>query len=253
MLHAASPHPPLRRIRFGGEDLHDFPDLGPGAHIKLFIPAPGADAVLPLLGSRGPQWPAGPRPAARSYSVRSLDAQRRTLDIEFVLHGDDGPASRWAARARIGDSLGLAGPGGPPLLHADAQFFLLAGDLSALPAIAAVLEQLPADARGIALIEIAPGAPAPALRHPRGVALRWLPAAEPSPLPDAVRALDWPERATVSATVAGETSAVIAIRSHLRIERRLPREALYAVPYWRRGHSEEQYHEQRHQLMDEDA
>lgn len=254
VLHTESPHPRLRRIRFGGDDLHDFPDLGPGAHIKLFVPAPGAAAVLPVLTAEGPRWPAGPRPAARTYSVRSLDAQRRTLDIEFVLHGDDGPASRWAARAQAGDSLGLAGPGGPPLLRADAHFFLLAGDLSALPAIAAVLEQLPADARGAALIEIEHGAPPPALRHPPGVALHWLPAGHDSPLPQAVRALRWPvDAGVVSATVAGETGAVIAIRRHLRDERRLPREALYAVPYWRRGQSEEQYHAERHQLMDEDA
>ena len=35
--------------------------------------------------------------------------------------------------------IGLAGPGGPPLYDAYADFHLLAGDLSALPAIAAVL------------------------------------------------------------------------------------------------------------------
>jgi NADPH-dependent ferric siderophore reductase len=241
----------LRRIRFGGPDLHDFPDMGPGAHIKLFVPEPGAEAVLPVMSAQGPQWPEGPRPAARTYSVRSLDAANGTLDVEFVLHGGNGPASRWAAEARVGDSLGLAGPGGPPLLRRDAEFFLLAGDLSALPAIAAVLEQLPPTASGVALIEADPPLP---LVHPPALQLHWLGSGQTSPLPEAVRALQWPtDSRPVSATVAGESDAVMAIRRYLRRDRQLPRDALYAVPYWRRGHSEEQYHEQRHELMDQDS
>lgn len=246
-----SPH--LLRVRFFSEELHDFPDAAPGAHLKLFVPPPGAKAVLPTIGAGGPEWPEGPRPAARTYSLRRFDRTRRTLDIEFVLHGEDGPGSRWAARARTGDSIGVAGPGGPKLSRSDADFHLLAGDLTALPAIAAVLENLPASARGAALIEVEDAGDELDLRHPPGVKLHWLRGGASSPLPDAVREIDWPSSVRIFATVAGENDAVLAIRRHLRRDRGVPTESLYAVPYWRRGRREEEYHEERHRLMETDS
>ncbi|WP_119632054.1 siderophore-interacting protein [Methylocaldum marinum] len=246
-----SPH--LLRVRFFSEELHDFPDAGPGAHLKLFVPSSGVATVLPTIGPSGPEWPEGPRPASRTYSLRRFDRSRRTLDIDFVLHGDDGPASRWAARARAGDSIGLAGTGGPRLSRADADFHLLAGDLTALPAIAAVLENLPASARGAVLIEVEDAGDELDLRHPPGVKLRWLRGSAPGRLPDAVRGIDWTSSARIFATVAGENDAVLAIRRHLRRDRGVPAESLYAVPYWRRGRREEDYHDERHRLMETDS
>lgn len=247
--------PRLRRITLSGRELQDFPAAGPGAHIKLFVPRPGQEPLLPTRGAKGLSWPPGERPAVRTYSLRGHDPERGTVAVEFVLHGDEGPASRWAARAQAGDPIGLAGPGGPPLYDADADFHLLAGDLSALPAIAAVLEALPATARGAALVEIADADDQQALRHPPGVQLRWLQASTPSVdepvLAAALREIDWPATASVSATVAGENAAVIAIRRQLLFDRGLPRAAVYAVPYWRRGDNEERYHEERHRIMDE--
>lgn len=248
--------PRMRRITLTGSELRDFPAAGPGAHIKLFLPRPGQEPLLPTRSADGLVWPPGERPAVRTYSLRSHDPARDTVDVDFVLHGDEGPASRWAARARAGDPLGMAGPGGPPLLAADADFHLLAGDLSALPAIAAVLEALPATARGVALVEVADDADQQPLRHPPGLKVHWVqrpktPPREPA-LASAVQALPWPAAPLrISATIAGESSAVIAIRRHLLFERSLARDALYAVPYWRRGESEERYHEERHRIMDE--
>ncbi len=247
--------PRLRRITLSGRELQDFPAAGPGAHIKLFVPRPGQEPLLPTRGAKGLAWPPGERPAVRTYSLRGHDPERGTVAVEFVLHGDDGPASRWAARAQAGDPIGLAGPGGPPLYDADADFHMLAGDLSALPAIAAVLEALPASARGTALVEIADADDQQSLSHPPSVQLRWLHAStsstdEPA-LAAALREVDWPGTARVSATVAGENAAVIAIRRQLLFDRGLPRAAVYAVPYWRRGDSEERYHEDRHRIMDE--
>lgn len=250
--HVLSPH--LRRVLLGGPDLHDFPESQAGAHIKLFIPSPGQALQLPRLGANGVEWPPGPRPIARTYSLRGRDARGGTLSVDFVLHGNGGPASKWAAQARVGDAIGLSGPGGPPLYRADAERHLFCGDLSALPAIAAVLERLPAQARGLALIEIADLADELPLRHPPGIELRWLrraPDAE-SPLPALVAKARWSALDQASATVAGERAAVAAIRA-LLLEKGLRRDRLYAVPYWRRGQREEDYHAERHRFMDEEA
>lgn len=250
--HVLSPH--LRRVLLSGPDLHDFPESHAGAHIKLFIPPPGQALLLPRVGENGVEWPIGLRPSARTYSLRGRDTRGGTLSVDFVLHGNGGPASKWAAQARVGDAIGLAGPGGPPLYRADADRYLFCGDLSALPAIAAVLERLPAQAKGLALIEVADAADELPLRHPPGIELRWLRRAfdAESPLPELVANLRWSDIESASATVAGESSAVAAIRAQL-LAKGLTRDRLYAVPYWRRGQREEDYHAERHRFMDEEA
>ncbi|MCQ8119888.1 siderophore-interacting protein [Methylomonas rosea] len=229
--------PRLRRIRFHCEGLQVIGHAGPGAHLKLLLP--GSDAT------EEPR-----RPAARAYSLRRVDFSQNLLDVDFVLHGDDGPGSRWAIRAEFGDSIALAGVGGPPLSSAAADFHLLAGDLTALPAIAAVLETLPAAANGAALIEVTDATDQLALQHPPGVKLHWLLSRASCPLTDAVRQIRWPAGARVFATIAGESASVLAIRHYLLHACGLSPAFMYAVPYWCRGCSEEDYHDERHRCVE---
>ncbi|WFP50549.1 siderophore-interacting protein [Methylomonas sp. EFPC3] len=240
----------LRRIRFQATEPQDLADAGPGAHLKLLLPAIAGDTPLSAQSANcDPAFSAENNPIARTYSLRRADPRRRTLDIDFVIHGA-GPGSRWASRAEIGHSVGLVGVGGPRLFRPEAEFHLLAGDLSALPAIAAVLEALPDSAVGAALIEIADVADQLSLQHPPGLTPYWLHSHAASGLAAAVGRTQWPAGADVFATVAGENDAVLAIRAHLLRERGLPLSAMYAVPYWRRGRSEEQYHDERHRSLE---
>ncbi|WP_437321490.1 siderophore-interacting protein [Sorangium sp. So ce385] len=256
VLRATSITPHLRRITLGGEALAGFPAGSGGAHIKVFLPRDGQSAPeLPTLGPDGPVWPPAPRrPITRTYSVRRYDARAGELDVDFVLHGDDGPASRWARRVEPGGRIGVAGPSGPDPMLGPADWYLLAGDLAALPAIGALLEALPATARGHAFIAVPDEADVQPIASPPAVALTWLPLRgrhAPGPeLEDAVRALEWPP-GRAFAWVAGEASSVRAIRDHLRNERGLGRDAMYAVPYWKADRAEEAYHEERHRFMDE--
>ncbi|MDN3518857.1 siderophore-interacting protein [Aquisalimonas lutea] len=248
-----SPH--MRRIRLGGRELDGFPAGRDGAHIKVFLPRPGqAQPVLPEPGANGPVWPPPEqRPVTRTYSVRRYDPDTGLLDVDFVLH-DDGIASAWARQARPGDRMGIAGPGGPDPMLGQASFYLLAGDLSALPAIGALLEKLPSSAHGQALIQVPDSADVQPLDHPEGVAVSWLHCRDPvlggRRLAAWVERLEWPV-APCSAWVAGERSAVVAIRDHLRTVRGFDRRNLYAIPYWRAALSEEAFHEERHRIMDE--
>lgn len=248
--------PSLRRIVLGGPELAGFPAQSEGAHIKLMLARPGQTIpVLPTLGPDGPIWPAPELcPIKRTYSVAAFDPQAGELSVDFVLHEHPGPAANWAQHAKIGDAIGVAGPACPPLFLANADFYLLAGDLSASPLIAAVLANLPVGARGLALIEINNPADARELARPAGVGLRWLlqnttRASASRQLLDAVQATPWPE-GQVSLTLAGESTQVVALRHYLMREHGLPRSAMYAVPYWKDQHDEEAYHVERHRIMD---
>jgi NADPH-dependent ferric siderophore reductase len=250
--------PQMRRITLGGADLAGFPAGSEGAHIKLlFPPLAGEAPVLPMLGERGPVWPEGAvRPVVRTYSVARIDAQAQELDVDIVLHGDEGPASRWASTARVGDSLGLAGPGGPELFRAEADRHLLIGDPSSYALLCAVIAKLPGHARIDALLEV-PDADEvqPLPQHP-GLTARWIsregaPAGPSLRLLEAVRGLPWPTSDRVSATLAGESAQVVAIRDFLLRERAVAKSMMYAVPYWKDRWDEERYHEERHRIMDE--
>lgn len=126
--------PALLRITFGGPQLVDFQPPRPAAHIKLFFPT--AFMVWPSAD------PDAPRPPSRTYTPRSFDAQRGSLDVEFVLHGA-GLASTWAEQARIGDAMTIGGPGGGYDVPPDTSRLIIVADDSALPAAGMILESVP--------------------------------------------------------------------------------------------------------------
>ena len=175
----------------------------------------------------------------RTYTVRSVDPEAREIAVDFVVHGDSGIAAPWAAAARPGDTLSLAGPGGgyAPDPAADAHVF--AGDASALPAIAAALEALPATARGFAYLE----AEKQALDAPAGVEVHWIgPAAadyDPARLAGALAASSWPD-GVVQVFVHGERESVKALRRVLA-DRGVPRERLSISGYWAFGRTEDRF------------
>lgn len=253
---AITPH--MIRITLKGEALADFPENRGGGHIKVFLPLSHQQKpALPQLGEVGIIWPdTRERPITRTYSVRYFDAERGELAVDFVAHGDEGPASRWARAAKPGDFVGVSGPGGPNPLLPEAPWSLIAGDMTALPAIGALLESLPASARGVALIEVGDEQECQRLTHPPGVEVRWLyrgamPACLSTLQLDEVKRLDLPAAADFSAWVGGENSAVLALRDYLMKECGLKKQQLYAVPYWRHCWNEERYHQERHRIMDE--
>lgn len=206
--------PHLRRVVLAGESLHDFVSASFDDHVKVFFPA--AD---------------GSGPAARDYTPRHFDRQARELTLEFVLHGE-GPASSWAAQAAPGQTLVVAGPRGSFVIPVDYAWHLLAGDATALPAVARRLEELPAGARALVLLEVADAADRPRLSSRAAVDLQWVEHA--SALEAAVHALALPAGEGY-AWCAGEASVVAGLRRILVEEKGHDRHAIRAAAYWKRG------------------
>jgi NADPH-dependent ferric siderophore reductase len=163
------------------------------------------------------------------------------LTIDFVHHGDKGIAGPWAATARPGEEILFTGPGGAYAPRAKAGWHLLAGDESALPAIAAALERVPAGAPVRVFVEVAGPAEEQALDTPGDAEIVWLHRGGGQvgdALVRAVRALEFPS-GEVHAFVHGEAGFVRELRSHLRIERGVPLDRLSISGYWRRGKDDE--------------
>jgi NADPH-dependent ferric siderophore reductase len=247
--------PNLQRITLGGTALHGFPGHRKGAHIKIFLPrAHQTQPQLPQLTQHGILWPeANERPITRTYSVRDYRVEHNELDVDFVLHGEHSPASNWAMNAKVGDFLGVAGPGGPDPLLTPADWHILAGDMTALPAISALLEELPASAKGFVFIETDHVEDQHVLINHTQMVVCWVVRDMHSEmlLEEIKRVAPTLGTTSISAFIAGENSAVVGIRDYLREVYGLKKSHLYAVPYWRRGQDEETYHKQRHEIMDQ--
>ncbi|MFG3103841.1 siderophore-interacting protein [Streptomyces sp. NPDC048182] len=233
--------PHMQRVVVGGEGLAAFSaDTCTDHYVKLLFPVDGVTYPEPFDMERiREELPREHWPVTRTYTVRQWDAEHRELTLDFVIHGDEGLAGPWARRVQPGETVRFFGPGGAYAPDPAADWHLLAGDESALPAIARSLEALPAGARAFAFVEV--DGPEEEQKIDSDVDVIWLHrAGRPSgeALVEAVRALDFPE-GRVHAFVHGEAGSVKELRRYLRMDRSIAREDLSISGYWRLGHNED--------------
>ncbi|WP_319463722.1 siderophore-interacting protein [Micromonospora sp. RTP1Z1] len=243
VLRTERPTPHLIRLVLGGAELTGLPVGAYTDHyIKFVFPPAGVSYPHPVdLAALKRDLPREQWPRLRAYTVRAWDAVAGELTVDVVHHGDEGLAGPWAAALRPGDEVCFTGPGGGYAPDPAADWHLLVGDESALPAIAAALERLPVGAPATVFVEVDGRADELSLASPGAVELTWLhragrPVGEA--LVEAVRGLDFPPGA-VHAFVHGEATFVKELRRLLRVERGLPRGALSISGYWRRGMDDE--------------
>ncbi|MGW3958736.1 siderophore-interacting protein [Amycolatopsis sp. NPDC005003] len=241
--------PHLVRVTFAAESFRDVPAGAPDQYVKVFFPLRGQEApVLPETGSDVMSWyrtylamPDAVRPPMRTYTVRAHRPEAAELDVEFVLHGDDGPASAWASRVAPGDRVVFTGPYGLYALPAGCDWQLLVGDETALPAIGAIIEQLPPGARASVYVELADRADRQAFETRGAVEIHWIVRGARPPgeaLLEALRGAAFPG-GTPYAWVSGEAGVVKSARRHLVREREVDKRLICFTGYWRQGMSEE--------------
>lgn len=236
----------MRRITLAGGDLEGFVSPSHDDHVKLFFPAPGdTQPVFPVLGNGANpvQYAEGARPIARNYTPRRHDPIKGELEIDFVLHGD-GPASNWAAQAAPGHTLGVGGPRGSMVVPLDFDWYVLVGDQTALPAIARRLEQLPAGARAIAVIETVDDGEQVALESIAQVDIHWVGrnGRQGALLLEELQRIALPQDGDGFVWVACEHAQVKGLRAHF-IDAGVPKQYLHVASYWKHGVQE---HHQTH-------
>ncbi len=242
--------PRLRRITFTGPGLAGFTWPGPGSHFKVLIPEPGApDVVLPEPDGDGMVRydPAVPL-TMRTYTPRAWRAAGATgpgtpaeIDVDFVVHGH-GPASTWAAGTGPGARAALGPARARYELSPQARELVLAGDESAIPAIATILAARPAGLPTRVYLEVHDDTDRLDLPGDERVTLTWLSRASAGVEPDAVpgrllaaRLADTDFPAGTAVWVGCEAHVVREIRHTLLVDKGLAREAIVTRGYWRTG------------------
>jgi NADPH-dependent ferric siderophore reductase len=208
----------MTRIRLTGADLRDFRFV---AGQDLMFAVPGDEPGVTTN---------------RRYTIRGFDPVALAVDVDMVLHGH-GPGSTWAARAVPGDRIDAIGPRGKVVASPTADWHLFVGDESGLPAIAVMLEALPAQATAVAIVEVADGSEEQSIDAAASVALSWIHRAgavpgDPELLVHALRSTRFPA-GSGHAYLAAELDVVHAVRGVLA-ERGFAREAVAPKAYWRR-------------------
>ncbi|CAM4064680.1 siderophore-interacting protein [Kerstersia similis] len=214
--------PHMRRITLGGNEMPAFLEAegveAPAAWLKVFLPSG----------------------EGRAYTIRGINRRAATLDLDFVMHGDEGPASAWAAGAQVGERLLIAGPrSGRFELPDDARWVLLAGDATALPAIQVIAETLPAWVKVKVYAEIATQADRQRIDTLASMRIAWLQAQGDagSVLRQSLMFRPFPAGPGYI-WVAGESAMVKALRKHYLQEREMPVHRVSASGYWKAGEAD---------------
>jgi len=216
--------PNMLRITFGGKNITTIPENQESGYVKLIFS--NGDA----------------KPLLRTYTIRHQRSDE--IDIDFMLHEDSGIACTWAKQAQPNDSILVGGPGPKKTIETSSDWKLLVGDMTALPAISVNLAELPDDSQGYAVIEVISKADIQDLKHPSGMALKWIinphPGQNPSALLDQVKSLDWLE-GQASIWAACEFTSMRVLRDFFKKEKAISKEYLYISSYWKLGSNEDQH------------
>lgn len=202
--------PSMKRITIDATSIAPFIRGQPTEWLKVFVP--GSDT-------------------GRAYTIRRFERATGRLDLDFVLHGDHGTVSAWAARATVGARFQISQP------HPRSGFVwpsgiedhLIFGDETALPAIGSLLESLTASERADVFIAINDPRAVQQLHSAARVSLTWLDgdlatAAAQAPLPS--RDFDvW---------AAGEAASIKNLRDHFR-RLGVATNLIHAAGYWKNG------------------
>lgn len=231
--------PNMRRITLSGEDL-GFLAHG-GLHVRCFFPVDDAPAWPDVTHDGRPQWRMGQmRMPTRAYTVRHLRTEANELDLDFVLHGDEGAGSAWALHIHEGKALGIAGPIGRTIPPSD--WYIIAGDETAIPPMGRILAELPREARGVVHVEVADRSEQQPLDAPPGFIVNWhfredIKAGQSKLLQDAALAEPLPHSGSVFCWVGAESETFRVVRDYWRGTRGLDASRILAAPYWKFGSS----------------
>lgn len=235
--------PHFIRVYLHSEEVSLFKDTTVGDNNKIAVPPQGLNEVYFPDLDENHEWIYPPKeiaPSIRTYTHRGINLETNELFIDFVDHGDGGPASKWVREAEKGSKLGVMMRCEGRELYPEADWYFLIGDGTAIPVLSAILETLPEKAKGVCIIEVHGKEDEQKLETKADIEFKWIHHSEShlgNKLTEAVRSVEIPETSKFG-YVACEFSTVKEIRSYLRKEKGWKQPELYAYSYWKAGVAE---------------
>lgn len=254
VTHKENLTPHYIRIKLKSDDDIDFDQCTPGANNKIFIPPLGTKEVqFATFNSISGEWEMpheNVKPIVRTYTHRAFDPQTKEITIDFVNHGENGPASAWARNAIQNDQLGVAMKIRPTLHYPDVNWYLLIGDATAIPVLSCILESLPLTAKGHCIIEIpSEEDKIKDINHP-GFNIQWLINPRPesgSNLAEQSQKIEIPSDQSKFAYIACEYNSVKNLRAYFKEDLGWTNKEFYAFSYWKAGVAEDKSAQERRQ------
>jgi len=234
------------RLTLGNENIEAVKDSTFGTNNKIYIAPDGQTKVhFPEYDENKMEWKPMPediKPHIRTYTHRGINLEKKEIYIDFVAHGDEGPASNFAINAPIGSELGISMKTDVSSLYPEVEDYLLVGDATAIPVLSCILESLPKNVKVHVIIEVISAEDIQAISTAATATLDWL--INPTPSENSLLSVKAKSHAEVMnpnsrfAYIAAEFSTVKDIRNFLRKEKHWTKDELYAYSYWKLGKSE---------------
>lgn len=229
------------RVTLEGDQVAAYQEAVVGANNKVFIAPDGVDRIY---------WPSSEEVVQdahleairRTYTHKGVDVEKNEMYVDFVAHGSEGPASRWAMEAPIGSPIGVAMKiTGKALVPQFKRYFLI-GDATAIPVLGAILESLPPDAEAFVLIEVQTPEDKQTFKSSAKIEVQWLVNATPGQNSDlgtvALERIKNDGTENSFAYIACEYEGVRFLRTQLRQELGWGTDRFYAYSYWKFGTAE---------------
>jgi len=250
--------PHFIRIYLTGDTISEFANTTVGVNNKILVPPQGINKIyfpkFDIENNKLIHAPEDVRPFVRTYTHRGIDLSTSEIWIDFVAHGDEGPASVWAINAQKGSVLGVMMKSGKKELYTKATNYFLVGDATAIPVLSTILEDLRSHEKGVCIIEVHSKEDEQQFKTKADVQFIWLHNKNPqqkSDLAKVVKQQTFPQTDR-SAYIAAEFSSVKEIRNYLRKDIGWKREELYAFSYWKSGVAEDKSQAERREERDRD-
>lgn len=219
----------LKRFVLSGTDFEDFPQGQEGAHVKVLFPHPGE--ALPNLDIKSQN-----SAVKRSYTIREFNSETKELVLDFVVNRHNGPATNWASQAKLGDYIGIAGPGLRKLTNFEANSYLLVGDITAVNAVNGYTKFIPKQATLKALVTVPTRNDIIDMDTYENLQLVWrVEDEDPLDIAQSVKVLAADMNKDSQVFIGLEARALRSVKSMLLSELAFNRLHIHATGYWKKG------------------
>ena len=253
--------PHLIRVYLENNDVSFFEDTTLGGTCKLLFPPLGIrDIHYAEYDETNKKWVSPSdkfKPVSRTYTLRNIDVENNQVVIDIANHGLNGPGSRWANEAKIGDRIGVSMKSKKKDLAPKTDFILLAADLTGLPAISTIIESLPANTKGIVCVEVPTENDIHTIETKANLEFKWIINPEVgngTALHTLVKKQNLPKRKEGKrfAYIAGESKSVKEIKSFFKDDLEWKKDEFYCTSHWKAGKAEKNALENCHDKIEQE-